>query len=197
MSDNGNAWGDEMAEVLRAADEAAVSALRAHLDVEGRLTEVMAHVEGERAFAADARAVLASWPLELTPAAVRAHRVERRIIRSVDDEDFFAAAIGRPRVGLDPWPDVMLTISQDQAELRVVLSLPSRPPHGTGLVIVAYHGSWTAECDFKQADESLIDESLTDEFWPVNFTARLVLPANGADVAADLTVDLQVVRTGE
>jgi hypothetical protein len=194
-NENDTPWGAEMDldmdAVLLAADEAAVTALRAQLDVEGKLVEVLARAEAGQVFAAGTRTVLASWSLELTAAAVRAHGAEWRVVRPINDQEFFAAATGRPRVGLDPWPDVQLAISPDQGELRAVLSLPNRPPRGTAVLIVASHGSWTAECVF---EAGALAEA--DELWAFDLTARLALP-DGAAGDPDLVVNLQVVGTGE
>ncbi|MEU7996490.1 hypothetical protein AB0B83_14295 [Micromonospora sp. NPDC049060] len=185
-------WNDEAEAAVRAADDAAIEALRARLDVEGRLTEVLARAEAERAFAAGTREVLASWTLALSPATVRSAGTRRRIVRNVENAEFFTAAVGRRRAGLDPWPDVALVIDQDRAELRVVLSLPDRPPAGTGLVVVAHHGSWRAEGALAPAGEPP-----ADGFWPVDLTCRIALPADEPDVVAGLAVDLLVVRAGD
>lgn len=185
MDNQGNEWNDEAETVLRATDEAAIEALRAGLDVEGRLAEVLAKVE----FDTNARDVLALWTMELAPAMVRSAGTPSRIVRSVASAEFFAAATGRQRVGLDPWPDVALLVDQKLAELRIVLSLPERPPAGVGLVAVAHRGTWTAEC--------ALVPSHTREHWPVDLTCRVDLPVIDLDEAGELAVDLLVVRAGD
>src|SRR5690349_14821558 len=132
----------QVAAVLRRTDEQAEQALRARLDIEGRLAEVIARgtaqrASGKKIFGVDTGSVLAAWSVDLTATGVRTLSGGRRLVRAVTDPDFFAAALGRPRSGLEPWPDLAIEFDPDSAEVMATLSLPSRPPREVHVVAVA------------------------------------------------------------
>lgn len=189
----------KIAALLRAADEGAVRALRNVLDTEGRLAQVLARGDLDRkavatVFGADARSVLASWSVELTPAGVRATGRERHVVRAVDDPEFFEAVMGRPRTGLEPWPDIRLDFDEDGLGLAAVLSLPSHPLRGVGIAVVARTGTGrTAGAKFDPVHNISGPGNEVDSTWPVDLTTRLRLPAPDSAWAQETVVSLTAV----
>ncbi|MGJ5831117.1 hypothetical protein [Streptomyces ossamyceticus] len=202
MSDNdctSHDLGDDsqVAALLRAADESAVEALRATLDIEGRLATVLARADAERAsvatvFGVDVSAVLASWSVDLTRTAVRGVGPGQRIVRAVTDPEFFQAVMGRQRSGLEPWPDLCLEFAEDAFSLVAVLSLPSSPARGVRVAVMTQLGGRTAgETFVVAADTESVDR---DDSWPVDLSATLRLAPEASDALGETVVSLKAVR---
>ncbi|MFI5546106.1 hypothetical protein ACIA6E_20290 [Streptomyces sp. NPDC051815] len=177
-----------VAALLRAADEAAVRALRNRLDIEGRLAEVVVRGDGERA---SARCTV-SWSLELCTSTVRATGTARRTVRSVEDAAFFSAVVGRPREGLEPWPEVVLGFDAEGPELTAMLALPSPPPDGVCVTAVVRWEGGAVEARFTQ-----VEDSVAGGLGPVALTARLRSAPVTTGVGGDLVLDVRVVGHDE
>lgn len=110
---------DDLDALLRRVDATAERALAQDLDVEERLAWLKS---AEAASDRELAEVMTRWSVELLADASRGAGT---LIRPVDDTAFFAAAVGRERAGLEPWPEmeVRLTDATPQA-IAMALSLP-------------------------------------------------------------------------
>jgi hypothetical protein len=127
---------DDLDALLREVDASAVMALAEDLNVEERLARIKSP---KAASNRDLEEAVARWSAELL---VDASRGDGALIRPVDDPVFFAAVVGRPRAGLEPWPEMQVGLSYDTPQaVTVALSLPALA-HGANVTATIKIGTW-------------------------------------------------------
>jgi hypothetical protein len=135
--------------LLRRVDASVELALAEDADVGQGLSQVKAAGTASTSKTCDGEfaEVLAAWVVELL---VDASRGPGTVIRAVDDPAFFCSAVGRVRVGLEPWPEIQVTLSDTQPQqVSVAVCLPglaSPDARVTATIVVA---SWSDRVELR------------------------------------------------
>lgn len=137
---------DELDPLLRKVDASALRALSEDLDVEERLARLKSSPTVSDHELAE---VMARWTAELITDATRGNAA---LLRPVDDPAFFAAAVGRARTGLEPWPEMQVALGEATPQaIAVAISLPGLAA-GVRVVASIRLGSWAGVTELVPPD---------------------------------------------
>jgi hypothetical protein len=153
---------DDLHALLRKVDASVERALAADIDIEGRLAQLKAigrpHITDN-----ELAATLAVWSAELL---ADANRGTTSKIQAVDDPPFFRAAVGRERAGMEPWPEMQVTLAETQPQgVSVTVALPSLASARTRVTATVMVGSWNSRCELHRVSPAVdgTDDEAYDE----------------------------------